>query len=98
MTDKMLDIEIEKLNQKINVMSDDIRKLVDLDSYRMMSVSDIAKMLGINPKTLYRKPWLLPNFGKTQNSTMEWTKKEVAEWLDKGTDYLIEEYKKVCNA
>lgn len=94
MDNNMLAIELEAMQKKLNVLSEMVTRLLDVDGMKLMNVIDIAEMLGISPKTLYKKPWLLPNFGRTDGK-MVWTKKEVREWLEKGTENLLREYESI---
>lgn len=101
MDNNMLEIELESANKKLNVMAEKINylteaiaKFIDAEEMKLMNVIDIAEMLGISPKTLYKKPWLLPNFGRTDGKMM-WTKSEVRKWLGKGTEVLLREYEAI---
>lgn len=101
MDNTMLEIELESANKKLNAMAEKINYLtesiarfIDAEEMKLLNVIDIAEMLGLSPKTLYKKPWLLPNFGRTDGKMM-WTKKEVREWLAKGTEALFREYEAI---
>ena len=52
----------------------------------------IAEMLGVSKRTLYYKKYLLPNFGETASGKMEWTRKEVEDWLKTDKNVLKEQY------
>lgn len=86
-----VEMRLSAMEQKMNYLIDAVSRLAEQDSLRIMTVDDIAKMLGMPKPTLYKKKWLLPNFGASAGK-MEWTKAEVTAHLARGTEELYREY------
>lgn len=91
MSEQELELKLSCLEQKVDFLVKAVSRLVDFDDLRVMTLDDVANMLGMSKFTLYKKRWLLPNFGETSGK-MEWTRREVTAHLAKGTEALYREY------
>lgn len=90
-----LELRVSQMEQKLDMLITLVQKVADEDSLRLINIEEYAKMLGISKFTLYKKKWLLPNFGRT-NGKSEWTKAELVAWMAKGTEKLYNEYIEFC--
>ena len=94
-----MEMSYEELTARLNAIDSKIDGLLSIigqtvasRQYEMMDIASIAKMLGLSKRTLYYKKYLLPNFGKTASGKMEWTRKEVEDWLKTDKNVLKEQY------
>lgn len=91
----LVDFRLNQLETKIDLLVKLVVQLTNDDSMHIVDASEYAKILGIKRDTLYKKKWLMPNFGRNEGKN-EWTKAEVREWLAKGTDEIYREYLELC--
>ena len=94
-----MEMSYEELTARLNAIDSKIDGLLSIigqtvasRQYEMMDIASIAKMLGLSKRTLYYKKYLLPNFGKTASGKMEWTRKEVEDWLKTDKNVLKAQY------
>ena len=87
-----LTARLNAIDSKIDGLLSIIGQTVATKQYEMMDIASIAKMLGLSKRTLYYKKYLLPNFGETPSGKMEWTRKEVEDWLKTDENVLKEQY------
>lgn len=81
---KLLEIQLRQLSEKVDILIDQMRILVDKDGAKLMTIKDIAERLGLAVGTVYQNKYVLPNYGAgmTEGKKASWTKREVDEWLN----------------
>lgn len=94
-----MEMSYEELTARLNAIDNKIDGLLSIvgqtvaaKQYEIMDISAIAEMLGVSKRVLYYKKYLLPNFGETASGKMEWTRKEVEDWLKTDKNVLKEQY------
>ena len=77
-----MDIEIRGIRRELN----ELRQALPVSE--TMTVSDIAKKLGVSTSTLYQRPWRLPNFGRAtiDGTPRRWKRDEVFAWYERLDD------------
>lgn len=92
MTYEELNARLNAIDNKVDALLSLIGKMTASKQCELMDVSAIAEMLGISKRVIYNKKYLLPNFGKTETGKMEWTRKEVEDWLKTDKNVLKAQY------
>lgn len=92
MTYEELNARLNAIDNKVDALLSLIGKMTASKQCELMDVSDIAQMLGISKRVIYNKKYLLPNFGETASGKMEWTRKEVEDWLKTDKNVLKAQY------
>ena len=94
-----MEMTYEELNARLNAIDSKIDGLLSIVGQTIatkqcesMDIAAIAEMLGVSKRTLYYKKYLLPNFGETASGKMEWTRKEVEDWLKTDKNVLKAQY------
>ena len=87
-----LTARLNAIDSKIDGLLSIIGQTVATKQYEMMDIASIAEMLGGAKGGLYGEGGLLPNFGETPSGKMEWTRKEVEDWLKTDKNVLKEQY------
>ena len=94
-----MEMSYEELTARLNAIDNKIDGLLSIvgqtvaaKQYEIMDISAIAEMLGVSKRVLYYKKYLLPNFGETASGKMEWTRKEVEDWLKTDKNVLKAQY------
>lgn len=71
------------LEAKMDCLIAEMKKLTESENTRVMNIKEVASYLGVSPKAIYHKKYLLPNFGDTVTTGVkaEWSKKEIDDWI-----------------
>ena len=92
MTYEELNARLNAIDSKIDGLLSLMGKMTESKQCEIMDIAAIAEMLGVSKRVLYYKKDLLPNFGKTASGKMEWTRKEVEDWLKTDKNVLKAQY------
>ena len=91
MNNEMMELKLNQMAQQIEFLSKKLCQFMEKDRLRIVTVSELAEELHMSKSALYAKPWLMPNFGRTEGKK-EWCRFEIDDWLSKGTEALYHEY------
>lgn len=85
MTDPRIDLlgAIAEIQHTQAALEETMKNLYAYITLQTMTVSEIAQKLDVSIATLNRKPWNLPNYGRSNvgEQTRRWLVKTVSDWF-----------------
>lgn len=71
------------LEAKMDCLIAEMKKITESENSKVMNIKEVAHYLGVSPKAIYHKKYLLPNYGDNISAGVkaEWSKKEVDDWI-----------------